>query len=86
MQMHSNLWLNNIISIDRWQAFFERISFDGWKLYNGHARHLLANTLREEVIAMTVREFAQAVVAGMIGHYACNIIDDVVKLIIDWLK
>ena len=78
--------MNDITGADRWQAFFIRIAIDGWKLYNTHARHLLANMLREEVIAMTVRDFAQAIVAGMIGHYACNIIDDVVKLIIDWLK
>ena len=34
---------------------------------------------------MEVRDPVQAVVASMIGNYACKLADAVVKLIIDWL-
>lgn len=33
-----------------------------------------------------VWQFIEAIVASMIGHYVCRMTDDVVTLIIDWLK
>ena len=60
------------------------ISFNVRRWYNNRAT-FFGEIHRKDVWHMDLRRFIEAVGAGVVGHYVCELADAVVKLIIDWL-